>query len=732
MLIYMCFMIVCNHMPHLIPAIYDGIFEIVSFPAFLFLIGAFVGELVILKKWVNKRTHYYVLFALIFIFSSIMLFHGHASLYDKLRPTNNTTLLGRPTAGPHASQSVFLQYYFDNKNVVIPEEVVAEKENLPYIFMLSVSPNQVREGESIDLPENIEDILLSHPHNMFKSIYCVIDEYWGITDTIRLVISEDKYIFCSQELLEEIEKNGGQQYSSLRAKDYETDEMVSLLSNIKMAEPYKKLKQIFVMSLLFVVGLLIALPIWGEKYPALAVCLSLPISAASLCLGGMVMMAFHIPYNLYSIAFCSILLVGIWSFKERNVYQRLGWSVISNYILIALGIIIALTYAEICFTTHDSIVKGCMGYRLAKFGSLNDILYYAAPYGMLEPMVLAVGYMARCDFLYTFYPLMIISGLGLMCAGLYYISNKKNSRLSIMVLFGGIVLLLSNYDFLLSTFYAMAHGPIAVYMLILTMFMIMKKQMNVRGFEYATVLSASMIALTRVEGAVYVLFILIASLGLENEYLKLKRVIVMIASITIMWNSYQMVYIGQSESTLFWTPTRGYLLSGASIIAVIFMVCYHQSWRFVENIKKNFYQLLIMIMVGGTGAAILMERSMASVNMPTYLAHFSNNIENDTNSASLWIFVFLLFPVALSAGTRTSKYAVTTVCGYLMLIYVICLFRYEGDDPMPLRRYFGDSARRTIVQIMPTAVWLISYCMSSVEQFAENEKKVYGKKIQKQ
>ncbi len=103
-------MVGCNHMLHLIPAVYSSIFEIVSFPAFMFLIGVFICELIILKKWINKKIHYYILFAMIFVFSVIMLFHGHESLYEKLMPASNTTLLGRSVASPELSQGIFLQF----------------------------------------------------------------------------------------------------------------------------------------------------------------------------------------------------------------------------------------------------------------------------------------------------------------------------------------------------------------------------------------------------------------------------------------------------------------------------------------------------------------------------------------------------------------------------------------------------------------------------------------------
>ncbi len=712
-LIGICFMLMCNHMPQLIEAVYGSIFETVSFPAFMFFVGMFVTEIVLIRKYVNKKLHYYIILGVVFGLSSIILFHGHATLEDKLTPGSNTTLLTRKAAGYNLPEAVFIQYYMDDKEVIVSEEIASHEDDSPYIFTFSVNPHNVRVDEEKTISADVEAILFSYPYFTKDEYSFVIDEYWETTDTLRLVVRDEKYIFCSQEIIDLVEGKSDYKNIVLKNGNCDTNAASLIIRDIELARPYKKVKQIIVMVLLFAIGMLIALPIWGKKYPILAVCLSLPISAASLCMCGMIMMLFNIPYNIYSISACCILLVGIWTYKNRNLYKCLEWSEISNYILMAIGIIIVLVYAEICFTTHDSIVKCALGYRLAKYGSLRDILYYAAPYGMLEPMIMSLGYMVHCDLLYTFYPLIIISGLGLMCAGVYYF----NKNLSMLVLLGGMVLLISNYDFILSAFYVMAHGPIAVYMLISIMFIIMKREVNIQGFEYIVILSASMILLTRVEGAIYVLFIMIASMGMENEHLKMRKVNMVLATITILWNGYQIIYIGQSNNTLFWTPSRGFLLIGASIITIVFTICFNQPWGIWKYIKRNYYSLLLLAIIGGTAfVVIFMERSMASLNMPVYLAHFSNSLENDTNSAALWLFICLLFPVVLSMRSVIDKYAVTVAFGYLVLVFVICLFRYDGTEQVPLRLGYYDSSRRTIVQIMPTIVWLIAYCMGDAEK----------------
>ena len=58
--------------------------------------------------------------------------------------------------------------------------------------------------------------------------------------------------------------------------------------------------------------------------------------------------------------------------------------------------------------------------------------------------------MVKCDLLYAFYPLMAISGIGMMGAGLYYADYKRVNTAAMLTLLLGVLLLLTNGDYLLS------------------------------------------------------------------------------------------------------------------------------------------------------------------------------------------------------------------------------------------------------------------------------------------
>lgn len=726
--------IVSDHMPQFIRAVYDGIFQTtVNISIFVFIVGLFIFEILFFRKRKGKK-QCYICLGVAFIAASLMLFNGHSSLYNKLMPSVNTTLLGRVDAETEQERRVFMQYYFNDKNLIISEEENENRKMLSDIYLFSVSPQNIISDEEAIVSEKMKKKVLSRPYYLTGQYLFVVDEYWKDTDSIRVIQSDEEYIFCSQEFWESV--SGQNEGDSVLLKtevtgfsldvinETENDDVVILLKEVEQTRPYKKLKQVIVMLSLLAMGLTFTLSIWGNDYPILAFFLGLPIAVAGICIYGIVLMMFNIPFNFFTVLGGGILVIGVWLYRNRNVYRTLDWKLLIDLMLVAIGAITLLVYAEICCMSPDSIMKCVMAYRLAKFGTLRDILAYAMPYGMLEPIVMSIGYMVHCDLLYTLYPLMAISGVGVMYAGIHYSNKKADCNMAMLALGCGIVLLISNYDFLLSSFFVLSHGLVAVYTLIYAVFIVMKKQLNIPWFEEVVVMALTIILVTRVEGAIYVLFMLIVPLGLENEYLKMQKSNVIMAAIVIAWNVYQIIYIAQRGNPYFWRPDRGILLIGASIVVLAVTFLMGRQWKLVNNIRKNYFLMLMTAVIGMTVLiAVFMKRSLAIANFPVYIAHFTNSVEDDTNSAALWSFMLLSCPAILGIRNKVSRYAVTSVLGYIILIFAIFLFRNSGTlgNELPIRLSAGDSARRMIVHIMPTAVWLLAYCIGEAD-YAIKEK----------
>lgn len=694
-LICMCFVVVGNHMPRLMGAVYNAVFGEFDHIALFFVMGVFLLEIIILKIWGGDKRCCYICLEVAIAAAALVLFHGDTNYVDKLAPGADTTLINRvvtdETIDEDNIQMIFSEYYFDNKDVIVSEETY-QSEEYQYLYEMAIPAKKVTVGQEILIEEDTAGKILSYPYREYGSACFVLDECWEHTPCIRQVTWGGKQIFCSEELLAE-----GVVYSEEGADLFGMEDV-----------SYREIKQIAIMLMLFLIGCVISLPLWDKRYPYLSFFLGLPVGAAVWCICGVIFMIFNIPYNLFSMLGCIILFGGIWLFRRRTALKTLNWLAFLNFILLAMVVTVFFAYYKACYTSSDSLMKCAYGFRLANYGSIRDILGDVAPYGILEPMIQSIGYLVGCDALYVFYPLMAICGIGIMCAGLYYISDMKESYMSVAVLGAGILLLITNFDYVLAAVVMLAQGPTAVYTLILIMFIVMKRQLDIPGFEGMAAIAATMILLTRIEGAVYVLFFLAVSLGIENTTLKMYRVNMLVAGVIIVWNVFQMIVVGASADPMFWTPARGIILIAGAVMILLVTWVIHRRWPLVDFVKKHFFLFVVGAICAGTVVVtVFMAREIASINLPFYLSHFSNNERMNAriNAGGFWTYVLLISPIVMRTKNKMARYSVTIIGGYLLLIYFVCLFRAD----VPLHYGYFDSARRTIVQIMPTAVWLFAY-----------------------
>lgn len=728
----LCFALVCEYLTNPVDAVYIRIFHHFTIFGVLLAGGIFFVTAMFIKYnyRARKTLCIYVSILTAFLAGVLFLFQGHADITAKLRPKTNTTgvYLARNSSSD-AVKWLFTEYYFADKNLTVAGD--AEDFESAYIFREAVAPEHVRTGGSETLTQDVFEKMSCYPVFTDENCLYVIDEYWENTENICLVKYDGKYIFCSEELLS---GSAGAQTGIVEtgygAAQTDEEENINLLpfrvlGGIAEATPYKSIKQVMCLMLLFVIGMALTLPFWGGKYLPLAMFMSMPMGAAAWCLLGTLLVLLGIPYNLYTMGGLLILAATALGVRFRNEYKKMDWIRAAYFVLAAFAVTVFLVYSKICHTSSDSYDKMELAYRLAKYGTLRDILAEAAPYGMLEPLVLSLGYMAQCDFLYAFYPLMAFCGIGLMGAGLYYADHKKVNTAAMLTLLFGILLLLTNSDYLLSCFYAMAHGPTAVYTTILIMFIVLKERIDIPFWGYAAVVSGSIILLTRVEGTIYVVLILTAALIFTRISSQMKYVNIITACVAAGWHIAQFILIGNKGGAYFWTPDKGIICLVAIAAMSMVTLLINVEGKFIAFIRKYYFELAIFVLCFGTTfVSLFLKRELASKMISIYLAHFSNSADNETNAVAFWTFLFLLMPVLSAAKEKVNKFAFISVFGYLVLIYTMVLFR--GDFLIHLG--YGDSARRTIVQIMPSAVWLvaegIAICMGTKDSMGKsNEEK---------
>ena len=729
----LCLNLICKHMPYFIEALFSSVFGILGFSSFLVVSVLFICGIIVGKISNIDRGKFCVIGVVAAsLLGLFLVLCGPETIRDsyddmlpersrtivfevdlakQLQPKKSATLISHSSEGllrtyEGLRQWIFMEYYFDDKSVIISKECEEERETgvFQYITQVSVSPEQTEWSNKVYTTDVSLNEILKYPHYDVGETSFVLDDYWESTNYLVVLKVENKNIVCSEELINGLYNKTEDEYDTC-AEEIDAYEMLANRTENQLF--MFNFKQIAILLSLLLLGLVFSVTFWGDKFPILSVFMGVPIGAAEWCFFGTVLTLIGVRYSLFSMLIMVALLNGGIILLYREKYKSINWNLIINWTIMLTCIISIFVYLQSSYTTYDSIVKCAMGYRLAKYGTLQDILAYAAPYGMLEPMIMSIGYLIGCDYVYAFYPVMVVSGIGIMFASNYYLYKKSNVIVPTIILVIGSLLLITNEDFILSAFYVMAHGPIAVYALLLVVFIVMRKQIEIDSYNIILFLASSMIVLSRIEGAIYVLFILISSMAIESKSLDMRRAVASVSLLIIIWNLGQLLYVGEEGDPVFWTPQRGILLILASVISLLFVVIMKRNNIVLKYIKEHLnYFILFGIIALTVLVSVLFCRSMALVNLPIFLGHFSNNIAADTNAAAFWSFMLLLTPYLITKKEKMAVYSLSLILGNVLLIYFICLLR-EGA---PIRFGFYDSARRTIVQFMPMSLWVIANC----------------------
>lgn len=745
----LCLNLICKHMSYFFEALFNSVFGVLGFSSFLvvsvlFICGIIVGKIpdVDREKVCVIGVVAASLVGLFLIlcgpetirdsYDDMLSEKGRTLVFEvdlakQLQPMDVVTLIGHsserlPRKYEGLRYWIFMEYYFNDKSVIISKEYDDEREAgiFQYITQVSVSPEQTEWSNKVYTTDVSLNEILKYPHYDVGETSFVLDDYWESTNCLVVLKVENRNIVCSEELINGLYNKTEDKFDTC-AEEIDAYEMLASRTENQLFMPH--FKQIVILFSLLLLGLVISVTFWGDRFPVLSVFMGVPIGAAEWCLFGTVLTLIGVKYSLANMIIMMALLSGAIVLLHRDKYKSIDWNTIMNWTMIMMCVISLFVFLKSSYALYDSFVKCAMGYRLAKFGTIQDILACAAPYGMLEPMIMSIGYLIGCDYVYAFYPVMMVSGIGIMFASNYYLYKKSNVILPTIILVIGSLFLITNEDFILSAFYVMAHGPIAVYTLLLVVFIVMRKQIEIDSYNIILFLASSMIVLSRIEGAIYVLFILISSVAIESKSLDMKRAVTSVSLLIIIWNLGQLLYVGEEADPVFWTPQRGILLILASVISLLFVVIMKRNNIVLNYIKEHLnYFILFGIISFTVLASVFFCRSMALVNLPVFLGHFSNNIAADTNAAAFWSFILLLTPFLITKKDKTIIYSLSLILGNILLIYFICLFR-EG---YPLRFGFYDSARRTIVQFMPMTLWVIANCYCNCKE--EFLKKMAGNK----
>ena len=688
-----------------------------------FFIGtAIIFSIIMLVLKYKSKANLFVVFSFIIIFYIFIVLvldggksHFPTDKYLREIEVNNTTSLinsPRKWEKPQMLDVNFYMYYFKNKEIVCKDSYTEKKITL----LLEESPYYnytTKVDEEIEMDDNVNSIIPFYQRYVDRNgnVFIVGNELK--TDKIVCIKNKPLMIFCSESVYKRI-KAGNAARGSIKVQSNE--EACSILAKC-LSDSYSicnishnMIIQFVSISILWLLGFLTCFALLDNIGGWMISMIALPVGVVIWTLTGLFLVIVRLPYNLISQGLCLVCYLVI---VLRMNHFKIDISIIKKIsIPVMLLLMATIYYTDLgnSVTSTDSLWKIRYGLMLAIDNAPDRLFTDVAIYGFCEPFVHSLGYMLGGDYIYTIYPMFFLTALGIITGGLYKIcknilrSNKYEYKFMycLFICVIAIALLVKNFDFRYAKYYAMSHIIVSVFFLLLSLYVIFFDSEEFNGYHYVFYISALAIIITRSEGVLYVLFYLSIMLGFIRSKL-FSRLCLTVSVSCIVWVIIQlMMYNGNDGGGYFFSPQKSTIL----IIGSLIMIAY--TWiinsRLLNFItKKNYCVLYLGCLIVMTAIMVIAKLEMAIVNIGVYLGHLSNYIDTADNAGFLWGFVLMALSWMFIINTTKSNLTAGIIIGYLCLVYLIFLFRNE----LPMHSGIGDSARRLIVHIMPSAIFLV-------------------------
>lgn len=473
------------------------------------------------------------------------------------------------------------------------------------------------------------------------------------------------------------------------------------VENVKKAHMSGRIEsesyQVLFLLFVFLFGWMICY-VASDKNNLLNCFMAYPVGIAFASSLGLFFFLTGIPINKLTIIIAVMLLFLSLAtlMKKKNI--TLNRNVMVKTFLFALLIACFAVWSKIYYISPDSIIKTFGGVQFAVEKLSRAQAIKEVEYGLVEPLIHCLGWNFSIDFVYGMYIIMPISCAGILFSLLFQKKKEMGTKndMGFFIGFIGIIVLMTNSDFLKVGIWILSNGMMACFYLILLV--ALKLSVSDRG-NYLNVISFVSMAMiiSRIEASVYICLLFILICGIEG-YNKIRvKYSVVVAAEIMVWQVYLLIYAPRGME--YWTPLRSIITitgSLAVLIAPYVVMTINKNCLWLYN---HFFVLSVLFFVLLASALFVIGPKTTFQTASVFLGHFATSIES--NSVAIWGYITLMMPLLLVKKDKFIDFLAAFVLNYLILTFVIFTFR-KGNM---IHEEISDSCRRMIVQIMPTCIF---------------------------
>lgn len=517
-------------------------------------------------------------------------------------------------------------------------------------------------------------------------IYTVLGDDYYTDDTIVVVGEEDgNGVFFIPKTTYEALLTGGELLSS--------DSADALKFEVNLFGENSKIRSVMLLFLWFIIGALFLLSMCKSRIFAVA---AFPVGVAVNSFIVLFLLAVKIKITAFSLSVSIIIIIILLCYLL--FLSRPKKSLVIFYGIIFLAFIPVCIYAvtnKMVFLSPDSISGFTIARYIAVFGDIGNYFSSCLAYGMLTSFATTTAFVFSVATPYYIYPIFAVCLVVLLFFATYKLSAKKGFRFTAIGLsiLSSLFLVVSD-EFRRHIFWPLNNMPVGFYLLLFVFILLLLADGSEKKIAFVAIVCASIVIITRAEGAIYISFIILVSTLLDIPH-NIRIKISLYSLLCTIFINFLGVLLDNGLQSMFWSPKKGLLSVFAALTVFILCLGYKKINDTFQDVGRwwRLFTCTVFYGVAVTVAVVTFNNSRLLHNFDAVQYHLFSY------QTALLLPVLVLLPILALQKEREASFGAMLIAGYILLTVVVFAFREE-----PLWKYYGDSSNRVLLQLVPSAL----------------------------
>lgn len=465
-------------------------------------------------------------------------------------------------------------------------------------------------------------------------------------------------------------------------------------------------RQVIVIMLLFLLGLIITVSAYGKRAGIFEVLLSFPVGISVYSMASFLLLCLGIPFNTVTVTIVCLVsaIICMVFFIRQSGYNAIHWKLIIAGIITALciGVISCSGLLPVSISNDSMYYYHMYPHALVHYGGLRmQFNVFLTDVGQSSAILNTLPFVYGFDEGFGVQAFLNINTLILIVYALYEESGRymdeKKAKISAGMAAAALV---CSMPYLIMSEWVMSNGLFMCFMFICMYTAYREADSSDSDDERCFILRSvimgllfTMMSLLRMEGCIVALILVVCFSTIKFTGRRLFMTFLLpILTVSIIYDARIFLFMKIYAPYTFLTPLKA-VIQFAAIIAVSVYVLFIRD-RLPDKLKDHMGIIILISIICVNAVLFLYDRALYIENAKAFV----NNISNRSGWGLFPMFIIGVYVMCFIVSYKSGGFRLTfwDLCFFAYLLTAIAV-SFARDDA--LRESIGDSGNRVMLQV---------------------------------